>query len=132
MIEKPGTNFSPGAMQTTGRDLDVAINGEGLIAVQGEDGKEAYTRAGDLRITPEGLLRTGTGLQVIGQNGPITIPPSEKLTIGSDGTISIVPMGAGNATTLQVLDRIKLVNPEMKDMEKLGDGLLHPKNGSRW
>jgi len=129
MIEKPGTNFSPGVMQTTERDLDVAINGEGLIAVQGEDGKEAYTRAGDLRITPEGFLRTGTGLQIIGRNGPITIPPSEKLTIGSDGTISIVPMGAGNATTLEVLDRIKLVNPEMKELEKLGDGLLHSKSG---
>jgi len=130
MIEKPGTDFSPGAMQTTGRDLDVAINGEGLIAVQGDDGKEAYTRAGDLRITPEGFLRTGKGLQIIGQNGPITIPPAEKLTIGSDGTISIVPMGAGNATTLAVLDRIKLVKPAMNDMEKLGDGLLHPKNGT--
>jgi len=129
MIEKPGTDFSAGAIQATGRDLDVAINGEGLIAVQGDDGKEAYTRAGDLRITPEGFLRTGTGLQITGQNGPITIPPSEKLTIGSDGTISIVPMGAGNATTLEVLDRIKLVKPEMKDMEKRGDGLLHPKNG---
>jgi flagellar basal-body rod protein FlgF len=129
MVEKPGTDFSAGAMQTTGRDLDVAINGEGLIAVQGDNGKEAYTRAGDLHITPEGLLRTGTGLQVIGQNGPISIPPSEKLTIGSDGTISIVPMGAGNATTLEVLDRIKLVKPAMNDMEKLGDGLLHPKNG---
>jgi flagellar basal-body rod protein FlgF len=129
MIEKPGTDFSPGTMQSTGRDLDVAVNGDGLIAVQGEDGKEAYTRAGDLRITPEGFLRTGTGLQVVGQNGPITIPPSEKLTIGSDGTISIVPMGAGNVTTLVTLDRIKLVNPAMQDMEKLGDGLLHPKNG---
>jgi flagellar basal-body rod protein FlgF len=129
MIEKPGTNFSPGTMQTTGRDLDVAVNGEGLIAVYGEDGKESYTRAGDLRITPEGFLRTGTGLPVMGQNGQITVPPSEKLTIGSDGTISIVPMGAGNVTTLQVLDRIKLVNPEMKELEKQGDGLLHPKNG---
>jgi flagellar basal-body rod protein FlgF len=129
MIEKPGTNFSPGTLQTTGRDLDVAINGEGLIAVQGEDGKEAYTRAGDLRITPEGFLRTGTGLPVTGQNGPITIPPSEKLTIGSDGTISIVPMGNGNVTTLQVLDRIKLVKPEMNAMQKQGDGLLHTKDG---
>jgi flagellar basal-body rod protein FlgF len=129
MVEKPGTDFSDGAMQTTGRDLDVAINGDGLIAVQGEDGREAYTRAGDLRITPEGLLRTGTGLQVVGQNGPITVPPAEKLTIGLDGTISIIPMGAGNATTLQVLDRIKLVKPAMQDMEKFGDGLLHPKNG---
>lgn len=129
MIEKPGTDFSPGAMQTTGRDLDVAINGEGLITVQGEDGKEAYTRGGDLRITPEGLLRTGTGLQVTGQNGLITIPPSEKLTIGSDGTVSIVPLGAGNSTTMVVLDRIKLVKPAMTDMQKLGDGLLHPKDG---
>jgi len=128
MIEKPGTDFSIGALQTTGRDLDVAINGSGLMAVQGEDGKEAYTKAGDLRITPEGLLQTGTGLQVIGQNGPITVPPSEKLTIGSDGTITIIPLGSGNATTLQVLDRIKLVKPEMADVEKQGDGLLHPKN----
>ncbi|MFI3157375.1 MAG: flagellar basal-body rod protein FlgF [Methylococcaceae bacterium] len=131
MIEKPGTDFSTGALQTTGRDLDVAINGEGWIAVQGGDydSKEAYTRAGDLRITPEGLLKTGAGLQILGQNGPITVPPAEKVTIGSDGTISIIPMGSGNATTLVEIGRIKLVKPEMNGMEKQGDGLLHAKNG---
>lgn len=129
MTERPGTDLSHGAMQTTGRDLDVAINSEGFIAVQGADGKEAYTRAGDLRVTPEGLLQTGTGLQVLGQSGPITIPPSEKLTIGSDGTISIIPMGTGNATTLLEVDRIKLVNPALANLEKLNDGLLHAKDG---
>lgn len=129
MTEMPGTDFSAGTMQTTGRNLDVAINGDGLIAVKGDDGKEAYTRAGDLHITQGGFLRTGTGLQVMGQKGPITIPPSQRLTIGSDGTITIVPLGSTNVTTLQVLDRIKLVKPQMKNMEKLGDGLLHPKNG---
>ncbi|MFI3120625.1 MAG: flagellar basal-body rod protein FlgF [Methylococcaceae bacterium] len=131
MNEKAGTDFSSGAMQTTGRDLDVAINGEGWIAVQGGDydSKEAYTRAGDLRITPEGLLKTGSGLQVVGQSGPITIPPAEKVTIGTDGTISIIPMGSGNATTSVQIDRIKLVKPTMDDMEKQGDGLLHAKNG---
>ncbi|MDO9267722.1 MAG: flagellar basal-body rod protein FlgF [Methylobacter sp.] len=129
MIEKPGTDFSHGPIQTTGRDLDVAINNDGLIAVQGDDGKEAYTRAGDLRLSPEGLLKTGSGLQVLGQDGPITIPPVEKLTIGNDGTISIIPLGSGNATTQVEIGRIKLVKPEMKDMEKLGDGLLHPKSG---
>lgn len=128
MAEKPGTDLSPGAMQTTGRDLDVAINGEGFIAVQGADGKEAYTRAGDLRVTPEGLLQTGAGLQVLGQGGPIAIPPSEKLTIGGDGTISIIPMGAGNATTLMEIDRIKLVNPALTNLEKFNDGLLHTKD----
>ncbi len=131
MVEKPGTDFTPGAMQTTGRDLDVAINGEGWIAVQGGDydSKEAYTRAGDLRITPEGLLKTGAGLQVLGEDGPITIPPAEKVTIGSDGTVSIIPMGSGNATTTVQVGRIKLVKPEITDMEKQGDGLLHTKNG---
>ena len=128
MTERPGTDLSHGAMQTTGRDLDVAINGEGFIAVQGADGKEAYTRAGDLRVTPEGLLQTGAGLQVLGQGGPITIPPSEKLTIGGDGTISIIPMGTGNATTLVEVDRIKLVDPALANLEKLNDGLLHTKD----
>jgi flagellar basal-body rod protein FlgF len=128
MTENPGTDLSHGAMQTTGRDLDVAIDGDGFIAVQGTDGKEAYSRAGDLRITPDGLLQTGSGLQVLGQGGPISIPPAEKLTIGGDGTISIIPMGAGNATTLMEIDRIKLVNPELTNLEKLNDGLLHTKD----
>jgi flagellar basal-body rod protein FlgF len=129
MAEKPGTDISPGTMQTTGRNLDIAINGGGLVAVQGSDGQEAYTKAGDLHITQEGILQTNLGLKVIGQNGPITVPPSESLTIGTDGTISIIPLGAGNATTLQILDRIKLVNPPMDNMQKLGDGLFHSKNG---
>jgi flagellar basal-body rod protein FlgF len=128
MTERPGTDLSHGPMQTTGGDLDVAINGEGFIAVQGSDGKEAYTRAGDLHVTPEGLLQTGAGLPVLGQDGPITIPPSEKLTIGGDGTISIIPMGTGNATTLVEVDRIKLVNPALANLEKLNDGLLHTKD----
>ena len=129
MTENPGTDLSHGAMQTTGRDLDVAIDGDGFIAVQGTDGKEAYSRAGDLRITPDGLLQTGSGLQVLGQGGPISIPQADKLTIGGDGTISIIPMGAGNATTLMEIDRIKLVNPELTNLEKLNDGLLHTKDG---
>lgn len=127
MTERPGTDLSPGALQQTGRDLDVAIEGEGWLAVKGPDGKEAYTRAGDLRITPEGLLQTGTGLQVLGQDGPITIPPAQKLAIGKDGTISMVPLG-GNANNTVVIDRIKLVKPDLKNMEKRTDGLMHVKD----
>ncbi|MEQ1529488.1 MAG: flagellar basal body rod protein FlgF, partial [Methylococcales bacterium] len=130
MTERPGTDLSSGPMQTTGSDLDVAINGEGYIAVNGPDGKEAYTRAGDLHLTPEGLLQTGAGLQVVGQNGPIAIPPAEKLTIGSDGTISIIPLGSNNATTTVEVDRIKLVKPSADSIEKRSDGLLHSKDGA--
>ncbi|MDI1229722.1 MAG: flagellar basal-body rod protein FlgF [Methylobacter sp.] len=129
MNEEPGVDLSQGGMQTTGGDLDVAINGEGYFAVQGTDGKEAYTRAGDLRVTPEGLLQTGAGLQVLGQDGPITIQPAEKLTIGSDGTISIIPLGSGNATTQVEVGRIKMVTIETDNLEKSNDGLLHAKDG---
>lgn len=125
--ENPGTNFSSGALQTTGRNLDVAVSGDGWIAVQSPDGSEAYTRAGDLKVSPQGLLETGSGLQVLGQSGPIAIPPFQKLDIGKDGTISIIPLG-NNAANLAIVDRIKLVNPPLDSLEKTGDGLIHSKD----
>jgi len=127
MSERPGSDLSMGGLQTTGRELDVAIHGDGWFAVQAKDGTEAYTRAGDLRITPEGLLQNGAGLQVLGEAGqPIAIPPAQKIEIGRDGTISIIPQGS-NATTLALVDRIKMVNPGNENLEKLEDGLMHLK-----
>ncbi len=127
MTERPGTDMSSGGLQTTGRELDIAINGEGWFAVRGQDGGEAYTRAGDLRMTPQGLLENGAGLQFLGESGqPIAIPPAQKVEIGRDGTISIIPQGS-NATTLVVVDRIKLVNPGNANLEKRDDGLMHLK-----
>ncbi|NOR69110.1 MAG: flagellar hook-basal body complex protein, partial [Methylomarinum sp.] len=129
MTERPGSDMSMGSIQTTGNDLDVAIKGEGWFVVEGKDGKEAYTRAGDLRITPEGRLETGGGAAIYGNDGPITLPPAEKIDIGSDGTISLIPIGE-DATTLVVVDRIKMVKPELSNLEKLNDGLMYTKDGS--
>lgn len=127
MTERPGSDMSAGGLQTTGRDLDVAINGDGWFAVRAKDGSEAYTRAGDLRITPQGLLENGAGLQILGEQGqPIAIPPAQKVEIGRDGTISFIPQGS-NATALVVADRIKLVNPGNSNLEKGEDGLMHLK-----
>lgn len=124
-----GADFSPGALMTTGRDLDVAVRGEGWIAVQGKDGTEAYTRAGDLRVTAEGLLTNAAGHPVIGNNGgPVVLPPFEKIEIGGDGTISLVPLGQ-EANTLAVVDRIKLVNPPADALKKGGDGLFRHQGG---
>jgi flagellar basal-body rod protein FlgF len=110
--------------------LDVAIDGKGWIAVRTSDGAEAYTRAGDLKITPEGLLQTGAGLSVLGDSGnPITVPPARKLTIGGDGTISIIPQG-GIPTTSATVDRIRLVNPDPSNLEKRTDGLIYSKQGT--
>ncbi len=120
-----GVNFQAGAIMTTGRDLDVAINGEGWLAVQDPEGNEAYTRAGNLRISANGLLLTGSGQTVIGNSGgPISIPPAEKIAIGADGTISIRPVGQ-DANGLVTVDRIKLVLPENSELQKGADGLMH-------
>jgi len=128
MAERPGVDMSTGSLLTTGRDLDVGVQGEGWIAVNGTDGKEAYTRAGDLHVTSQGQLVTGTGLQVVGNSGPIALPPYSKLEIGADGTVSIIPQG-GVATGMAAVDQIKLVNPPKDQLEKLEDGLIHVKGG---
>jgi flagellar basal-body rod protein FlgF len=125
-----GTDFSSGTMETTGRDLDIAVNGKGFIAVRGTDGKEAYTRAGDLRLTPTGAVTTASGLAVLSESGPVVIPPSSQVSIGGDGTISVVPQGSQAFAVTQV-DRIKLVNPATKDLQKGEDGLLRMKSGAK-
>ena len=129
MTERPATDFTPGSFNTTGRDLDMAIQGEGWIAVQSKDGSEAYTRAGDLRLDATGMLTTGAGHPVIGNNGgPIVIPPAESIEIGADGTISIRPVGQA-PNVLAEVDRIKLVNPEATELTKGTDGLIRSKQG---
>jgi flagellar basal-body rod protein FlgF len=130
MTEKPGTDFSAGGLQTTDNPLDLAIKGDGFFAVRDAKGKEAYTRAGDFKMTPTGDLLTATGLSVLNQEGqPINIPPAEKITISGDGTINIIPFGAGGST-LTPVTQIKLVKPDMKNVEKGVDGLVYIKNGS--
>lgn len=128
MDERHQIDFRRGPIESTGNDLDVAVRGEGFLAVQTPDGGEAYTRRGDLKTDAVGLLTNGAGLPVIGNNGPIAIPPDAKIEIGSDGTITIKPEGA-EADALAVVDRIKLVNPPLKELDKGEDGLLHTRNG---
>jgi flagellar basal-body rod protein FlgF len=128
MTERPATDFSPGAMQETGRDLDIAIGGDGFIAVQAPDGSEAYVRTASLNIDALGVLRAGNGMPVIGNGGPIAVPPEQKVEIGQDGTISIRAMGEGPRVMAEV-DRIKLVNPDVKTLNKGLDGMIHTKSG---
>jgi flagellar basal-body rod protein FlgF len=125
-----GTDFSSGTMETTGRNLDVAINDKGFIAVRGADGQEAYTRAGDLRISPLGAVTTASGLPVLTAQGPLVIPPSTMVDIGSDGTVSVVPQGSAPFAVTQV-DRIKLVNPPLASLQKGADGLFRLKSGGK-
>jgi len=123
MTERPGTDLASGSMQATGRELDIAVEGEGWIAVQAPDGTEAYTRAGSLKIDAFGLLRTSSGMPVLGNAGPIALPPADKVEIGQDGTISIRAEGEA-PNVLAEVDRIKLVNPDPTALRKGEDGLM--------
>jgi len=124
-----GTDFRSGVVQTTGRDLDVAINGKGWIAVQGPDGKEAYTRNGSLQINANGVLQTRNGLNVLSDSGPISIPPDTEFTIAKDGTISTVP-GTNQKNQVSEIGRLKLVNPPEENLVRGDDGLFHLKEGN--
>ena len=122
-------DFSPGAIQQTGRDLDVAVQGQGWIAVQTPDGGEAYTRNGALRISENGLLQTQSGQFVLGDGGPITIPSDARLMVGRDGTLSSLLPGTVPAVPI-VLGRIKLVNPPAEQLVRGDDGLFRTRDGA--
>ena len=117
----------PGAIMQTGRPLDVAVTGDAWLAVQATDGTEAYTRRGDLQISPTGVLETGDGFPVMGSGGPITVPPASSVAIAADGSISIVAPGADK--TPQVIDKLKLVSPKGSTTVKGLDNLLHVRGG---
>jgi flagellar basal-body rod protein FlgF len=129
MTERPGNNFQQGSVITTGRDLDVTIQGDGWIAVQDKTGSEGLTRNGNLQIDQTGLLLNGNGHLVLGETGaPITLPvPVAKVEIGNDGTISVRPQGAP-ADAMEIVDRIKLVRPNNQDLYKDVNGLFRAKD----
>jgi flagellar basal-body rod protein FlgF len=120
--------FEQGPFMSTGRPLDVAIKGEGWIAVQTPNGQEAYTRAGNLQIDANGQLQTPGGLNVLSDGGPIGIPPDNSVTISPDGTVSVVPL-FGTPNNVNDVGRIKLVNPPTADLVRGDDGLFRLRDG---
>lgn len=129
MTERPGHNFQQGSVITTGRDLDVTVQGDGWISVLDKTGTEGLTRNGNLQVDTNGLLISGSGNLVLGEGGaPITLPvPVSKIEIGNDGTISVVPQGAP-ADAMEIVDRIKLVRIDNQSLFKDVNGLFRAKN----
>ncbi len=126
MAERPGTDLSAGALMQTGRKMDVAIKGDGWLAIQNSLGEEVFTRSGSLQIDVNGLVRLAGGEMVLGNGGPVALPPFDNVQIGADGTVSIVPTG-GPPDQLVEVDRLKLVNPPQEALEKGLDGFIHRK-----
>ncbi|MBE0485084.1 flagellar basal body rod protein FlgF [Marinobacter sp.] len=126
MTERPGTDLTAGALMDTGRKLDVAVERDGWLAVQNDLGEEVFTRSGSLQIDVNGLVRLASGELVLGNGGPVALPPFDNLQVGSDGTISIVPVG-GPPDQLIEVDRLKMVNPPATALEKGLDGFIRRK-----
>lgn len=125
-IDGTRTDFSPGEMMPTGRNLDISVNGEGWLAVMGNDGNEAYIRTSSMEVTQEGLLVTSHQFPILGASGPITLPAGQKIEIGTDGTITATSY-EGNNVASTIIDRIKLVKPENDQLIKMADGLVRSK-----
>ncbi|MDY7578300.1 flagellar basal-body rod protein FlgF [Herbaspirillum sp. RTI4] len=118
-----GSDFTGGPIQQTGRALDVAIQGDGWLAVETSNGSEAYTRSGSLKIDATGVLQTTAGLNLVGETGPITIPPDVNVAIAADGTVSSIP-NTGVPNAVNILGRIKMVNPDPATLKRGDDGLF--------
>ncbi|WP_034943417.1 flagellar basal body rod protein FlgF [Erwinia oleae] len=116
-----GVNMAPGALRETGRELDIGIRGDGLIALR-EGRREVYTRGGHIDVDDMGNLTIG-GLPVLGDNGPIQLPPYSQLAIADDGTIAVVPEN-GDVNAAMDVERIKLVDIPASRLSKNNNGLL--------
>lgn len=126
--EVMAADMHDGAVAETGKPLDVALSKDALLTVQAEDGSEAYTRRGDLQVSDSGLLTTGEGTPVLGEGGPITIPPNNKITISDTGLISVVPIG-GKPTDVTQVDQLKLVSATGSKIVKGADNLFRVMGG---
>jgi flagellar basal-body rod protein FlgF len=120
-----GFDAASGPIRQTGRALDVAIAGDGWLAVQGPDGEEAYTRDGALEVGADGTLQNRRGQAVLGDGGPLTVPPGAEVSVGGDGTVSA---RIGNQAPFQI-GRLKLVNPPIEELSKGADGLVRMRAG---
>lgn len=125
----PGADMRTGPLTATGRPMDVAVRGEGWLTVQTANGGEAYTRVGSLQVGADGQLMTMDTLPVIGDAGPMAVPPDAEVTISADGLVSAI--GAGDpATDVAQIGRLKLVNPSSTDLVRGDDGLFRMRPGA--
>ncbi|MCY1165695.1 MAG: flagellar basal body rod protein FlgF [Pseudomonadota bacterium] len=124
----PGADMRAGPLTQTGRALDVAVRGDGWLTVQMPDGSEAFTRVGNLQIGADGQLLTMDSRPVVGEAGPLVVPPGSSLVIADDGVVTA--MGAGDPVVgAAEVGRLKLVNPPVADLVRGDDGFFRMRTG---
>lgn len=127
MDERPATDFTAGPIKVTGRSMDVATKENGFMAILTPAGDEAYIRSASMQITEGGALVDVHGHPMLNEGGvPIVLPPIEDINIGKDGTISVRPAGAAPGDIV-VIDQLRLVAPDFRELEKGLDGFIRLK-----
>lgn len=121
-------DLAAASVTSTGRPLDVALDGDAMLSVQGPDGEPAYTRRGDLQLSETGLVTTGAGDPVWGESGPLIIPPADTISIAKDGGVWIIPQGNPDGE-MQQIDRLALVSFTGSDIVKGNDNLFRVRDG---
>ncbi len=121
-------DMSSGPVTVTGRALDIALDGDAMLSVQGPDGEPAYTKRGDLQLSETGLVTTGAGDPVLGEGGPLIIPPVDRISIAKDGDVWILPQG-DTTGEMQQIDRLTLVSFTGSDIVKGNDNLFRVRDG---
>ncbi|PIB13415.1 flagellar basal-body rod protein FlgF [Vibrio rotiferianus] len=119
------TRFDAGDLIKTGRPLDIAVRGDGFLAVETPGGEEAYTRAGNIKVDTFGAMSIN-GFPLLGENGPLVLPDYQKVEISERGRVSVTPPGGGAELEVGTL---KMVNPPQGQLQKESDSLLHNVDG---
>lgn len=127
-LQGQGYDASLGSIMQTGNPLDVALGTNHWLAVQAPDGSEAYTRAGNLNVGSDGLIRNAAGHLVLGDGGPLSVPPNSQIAIGGDGTVTVVPLGQGPEAPATI-GRLKVMRVEPQQIERGPDGLMRARAG---
>jgi len=118
-------NMKPGTPMSTGRDLDVSFNDQTVLGVTGQDGKLAFTRRGDLRVSAAGVLETGAGQLVQGQGGGgITIPPGLHVTISPDGSVFASDPSKVGVTSSVSVGKLLMRDASKTNLERNEAGLF--------
>jgi flagellar basal body rod protein FlgG len=109
-VAAAATNFKPGELRATNNSTDFGIEGQGFFEVQLPDGRKAYTRDGEFRLSPQGQLVTKQGYTVLTDNGPLQFDMSsgQPITVAANGEASQGDMQKGKLRIAEIADTSSL------------------------
>jgi flagellar basal-body rod protein FlgG len=118
--------FSQGDFQNTTNELDWAIEGDGFFQIEIPNGDTSYSRSGEFKLDADGRIVNPDGFPLVPE---MTIPSDTiSISVGMDGTVSVIQAGDETPTELGTLQLARFVNPA--GLRSLGKNLYAPTEAS--